>query len=122
VGSTDVPGGPAGDATYGFLRDPSGAITLFLVNDQPTSARGITDAGLIAGFIFTDNGFSGFVGSLSGPSSFQALTIPAAELLNVPGAAGTIVQGIGNSGVVVGYWFDADGFEHAYFATPSRGK
>ena len=123
VGSADVPGGPAGDATYGFLRDPGGAITLFLVNDQATAGRGITDAGLIAGFIVTeDGGVSGFVGSLSGSSSFQSLTIPASGLLNVPGAVATIAQGINNAGVVAGYWFDADGFQHAYFATPSKGK
>ncbi len=123
MGSADIPGGPAGDATYGFLRDAGGAITLFLVNDQATAARGITDAGLIAGFIVTeDGGVSGFVGSLSGSSGFQSLTIPASGLLDVPGAVATFAQGISNSGVVVGSWVDADFFEHAFIATQSKGK
>jgi uncharacterized membrane protein len=41
---------------YGWLRDPSGAISLFQVNGANTAARGITDSGVITGFVNTGLG------------------------------------------------------------------
>ncbi len=107
VGSTSSPSGD-----QGFLRDSHGTITLFQVNGAQTRARGINDSGQIAGFREGISGLEGFVGTLSG----------GFEPLIVPGATDTIVQGIANSGVVVGYWFDVDGFVHGFIATPLPPK
>lgn len=110
------PGSPAG--TYGFLRRESGAITLFRVNGASTRARGITDSGVITGFVGA-SGFSGFVTTLAPGAGFQALTIPAADLLNAPGGGiSTVPEGINNSRLIVGVWTDATGVLHGFLATP----
>src|SRR3989442_1637138 len=55
VGSASLPSGvactgcPAG--LYGWLRAASGSLTFFQVNGHSTRARGITDSGVITGFI-----------------------------------------------------------------------
>ena len=108
------PGSPAGN--YGFLRRSDGTITLFRVNGVATRARGITDAGVITG----DADGSGFVTTLAPGADFQAVTIPAANLLTVPGALQTIPEGIGNSGNVVGIWLDGDANFHGFLAEPTK--
>lgn len=123
VGSVNLPAGaayagsPAGQ--YGFVRQPSGAMTLFRVNGSPTRARGISDAGLVVGFTSTDDGnFQGFTVPAPGGSGFQALTVPASGLVVVPGAVSTFPQGIDNAGRIVGGMIDADGNQHGFVALP----
>ena len=105
---------------YGFVREPSGAVTLFQVNGQPTRARGITDAGVIVGFTELDGSRVGFVGTLAGLGGFQTMT--DAELFVVPfaGAIRTIPEAIDNSGRIVGQWADESNQLHGFIATPVR--
>jgi hypothetical protein len=123
VGSATLPAGVACTGClagiYGWLRAPSGSLTFFQVNGHSTRARGITDSGLIAGFM-TDpvSGHQkGFVVELARTSSYQSLTVPDAELLEVPSAVITAPPAISNSGVIVGNWLDAFGF-HGFIAMP----
>jgi hypothetical protein len=91
----------------GWLRAEDGSVTYFTVNGGATSARGITDSGMIAGFV-NDPGsglFKGFVVELDG-SQCQSFTIADADLLHFPGSSGTFVGGIKNSGEVVGSYDD----------------
>jgi len=91
----------------------------FLVNGNATSARGITDSGVITGF-FTVGGEPqgpGFVTTLAASPQFQAITIPAEQLLSFPGAVLTVPGAIANDGTIVGVWFDADFNTHGFIAT-----
>ena len=108
-------GCPAG--RYGWLRAANGAITLFRVNGTTTAARGITDSGIITGFVRDPVTFNdkGFVISLSG-ASYQSITIPDTELLEFPGAVSTDPEAINNAGDVVGIWFDDVGTFHGFIA------
>jgi uncharacterized membrane protein len=119
VGGADLDAGVACTGClagiYGWLRAPNGAFSFFQVNGTGTQARGITDSGVITGFIDTGEGF---VVTLAGSSSYQSFAIPAAELLVVPGAVATSPEAISNKGTVVGSWFDAAGLEHGFIATP----
>jgi hypothetical protein len=110
-------GCPAG--RYGFRRVASGAITFFRVNGTTTTARGITDSGVIVGFVrdpVTLND-KGFVVSLSG-AAYQSFTIPDSELLQFPGAVSTEVEGINNAGDIVGIWGDDTSPFHGFIAHP----
>ena len=93
----------------GWLRTMDGSVTYFSVNGGGTSARGITDSGTIAGFVFDDDPDSdlvkSFVVELDG-SQCQSFTIADADLLQFPGASATFVAGIKNSGEVVGSYDD----------------
>jgi hypothetical protein len=117
-------GSPAGQ--YGFVRETSGAVTLFRVNGQATLGRGINDAGVIAGFTWIPYARPvGFVGTLASLGGFQEITIPDAELIRVPfyGAMDTYISAIDNNGRVVGQWIDVSGGYHGYIATPvPKGK
>jgi hypothetical protein len=125
VGSTILGLGGAYPASppglYAFLRHKSGAITLFRVNGAPTRARGITDSGLITGFVNVPGGSKGFVASLSAGAGYESLAILDAELLAVPGAVQTIPQAIGNSGHIVGQWDDGVTLR-GFIATPLPPK
>jgi len=105
---------------YGWLRASSGAITLFRVNGYRTAARGITDSGLITGWVIdpVSGHVKGFVGTLVGLPGYESLTIPDTELLEVPGAVLTIANGITDAGVMVGIFDDVTG-EHGFIAAPS---
>ena len=105
---------------YGFVREPSGAVTLFQVNGQSTRARGITDAGVIVGFTDLDGSRVGFVGTLASLGGFQTMT--DAELFVVPfaGAIWTIPEAIDNSGRIIGQWTDESGHLRGFIATPVR--
>ena len=109
-------------ANYGYVRSATGAMTLFLVNGRGTRARGISDSGVVTGYVRTDcegkSPFAGFVTTLAPRPAFQSLAIPCAQLLNVAGAAVTYPQGISNAGVVVGDWLDESGAVHGFVAMP----
>jgi hypothetical protein len=110
-------GSPEGN--YAFVRDADGHVTLFRVNGQGTFARGITDAGVISGFLNDAiTGHKGFITKLSGSSGYQAVSIPDANLLVVPPQSDTIPQGIANSDVVSGWEIDTAGNLHGFIATP----
>ncbi len=112
------PGSSSGP--YGFLRDKHGVITLFRVNGFLTRPRGITESGRIAGFLL-DEGTGkdrGFVVTLTGRGGFQSPTVPDADLLDVPGSVGTIVESIDDLGRVSGNWTDGAGGTHGFLATP----
>ncbi|MFB3091461.1 MAG: hypothetical protein ACE1ZG_09015, partial [Gammaproteobacteria bacterium] len=102
----------------GWLRTMDGTVTYFSVNGGATSARGINDSGTIAGFV-NDPGsglFKGFVVELDG-SQCQSFTIADADLLHFPGAVLTVLEGIKNSGEVVGSYDDGS-TEFGFIARP----
>ena len=122
------PGSPEG--SYGFVREPSGAVTLFRVKQPtweqgfPTWGRGINDSGVIAGFFqYPLSGFyAAFVGTLPSLGGYQEMT--DAELILVPfGVFATFFSAIDNNGRVVGSWIDAAGWPQGFIATPvPKGK
>jgi hypothetical protein len=116
------PGAPAD--SYGFLRQRDGALRLFGVTGGSTvRARGINNSGLITGFFTDANGVQrGFVARLAAGPSFQSLSIPDNDLLDVPGSARTLPETISDRGDVAGNWFDSAGTNHAFIATPLSGK
>ena len=79
-----------------FIRAPSGTLTWFTASNASTVATGINDEGSIVGYLETSapdiGGESGFVRSASG--TFQ--------YINYPGANGTQINGINDSGEMVG--------------------
>ena len=114
------PGNTDSFVRYGWLRAKDGTVTYFQINGDRTAARGITDSGTIAGFVddSTSGLFKGFVTELDG-SQCQSITIAAGDLLHFPGAFGTFVGGIKNSGEVVGEYYDATtGLNYGYIAWP----
>ena len=111
----------SGQGPYGFLRDRGGKITLFRVNGYRTRARGITESGRIAGFLTDDTEKNwGFVVTLKARGGFQALTVPACDLLDPPGQVFMSVASIDELGRVSGSWTDAAGGVHGFLATPTR--
>jgi hypothetical protein len=101
--AANAPGTGCVDPTrYGFVRSASAAFKYFRVNGGNTAARGINDAGLIAGFA----GGEGFVVSLPAGPTCQSLTVSAGNLLssNDPNDVGTFAQGINNAAIVSGAW------------------
>lgn len=112
------PGSPAGH--YGYLRQPSGATSLFRARiagtDRQTRPRGITDDGRVIGFYLEVNGeFRGFYGQMSNLSGNSLLN---AESLSVtPTALRTVAEGINNHGHIVGLFIEADGRTRGFIAT-----
>lgn len=114
-----LPGDP-GVRRYGWLRTADGSLTYFIVNGESTRARGINDRGQIVGWVDDPSGGAfqkGFVVKLKG-SGCQALTVPAGDLLELPGSVNTSPEGITNSGDVVGVAIDGTGVFHGFVATP----
>jgi len=118
--NSPCPGSLDGLPRYGWLRTADGNVTYFDVNGGRTSARGITDAGTIAGFVTdTTTGVTkGFVVELDG-SQCQSITVSDDDLLVALGATSTFVGDIKNSGEVVGS-FNSTGSSPSlgYIATP----
>src|SRR3984885_4905890 len=119
------PGAPAGQ--YGYLRAANGSVTYFWINGEDTYARGISDEGRIVGYFgpLPFPQLTGFIIELkelhsSKPSAtgFVALAIPARNQLQVPGAFGTLPQGISTEGVVSGTFVDGSGDAHGFVARP----
>ena len=103
---------------YGWLRATDGTVTYFAVNGSHTSARDISDEGSIVGFVFdpNDGKFKGFKVELDG-SQCQSITVAASDLIEFPGAETTFLQGIKNSGAIVGS-YDGPSNSHGFIATP----
>ena len=113
------PPGLADSVRYGWVRTTDGNVTYFDVNGLRTSARGITNSGVIAGFVqypFTNMG-RGFVTELDG-TQCQAITIAEEDLLEFPGAFFTIAHGVTQSGDVVGWYERELGIIGGFIATP----
>jgi hypothetical protein len=106
------------EGIYGFLRTPRGEFSFFRVNGADTRARGLSDSGLIAGQVDTDTGVKSFVTRIRG-LPYEAITIPDAGLLQVPGSDFTLAEGINNRGDVVGVYLDADFGSHGFVARQS---
>ena len=103
VGSAVLPGG-----SQAFLRQPDGTIVLFQIGGNPTRARGISDTGLMTGFVTIGAVTSGFVGDSLGY-----------QLLDIPGSTFTVGEAINNAGQVSGLYVDtATGATHGFIATP----
>jgi hypothetical protein len=113
------PPSTGGTVRYGWLRTADGTVTYFDVNGDRTSARGITDSGTIAGFVLDSASGStkGFVAELDG-SQCQSITIADEDLLQFPGADGTVVGGIKNSGEVVGTYDFGPGTGFGFIGRP----
>ena len=122
VGSVifDVGGAYPGSApgAYGFVLRRGASLMLFRVNGLPTRARGITDSGLITGFVGRTSIASAFVAALPSAAPFQNVVIAAVDLIQVPGAANTLAQGIDNKGRVVGISTSTAGVESGFVAVP----
>ena len=102
---------------YGWVYKKDGSVVLFQVNGQNTRARGISDAGYIAGVVRDplSGEFRGFV--IRAPKvSCALIDIDSADLLQFPGAFAIYPEGISNSGDVVGIFFDTFG-SHGFVAT-----
>ena len=108
----------SGQGPYAFVRDADGHVTLFRVNGQKARARGITDSGVITGFLDDPTtGYKGFVTKLQGSSGYQAVSIPDSSLLVSPLQGATYALGIANNGAVSGSAFDTTaGLEHGFIA------
>jgi uncharacterized membrane protein len=105
VGSAHVPG----IGTEGFLRQPGGAMSFFQLDGQVTRARGINDLGVMTGNLNDTLGnFHAWVGTSLGY-----------ELIDIPGAMGTVGQSINNAGQVSGFYYDGVGNSHGFIATPA---
>lgn len=100
-----------GGADTGFLRAPDGTITEFVVlRVMRTSPQCINDAGTIAGTTMTKKSvYGGFVRAPSG--TITKVNVPAAGKHK---SQGTWVQGINKTGVITGYYTDANGLSHGY--------
>jgi uncharacterized membrane protein len=103
---------------YGFIRAPDGFVAIFTVNGDPTSARGITDAGAITGFVLVNNDEVGFVIPAPKRAGFQTLSVSKKDLLRFPGAADTFPEGISDDGILAGFWTDRSGTNHGFIAAP----
>ena len=121
------PGAPAGQ--YGYLRAANGIVTYFRINGVDTYARGISDEGKIVGYFgaLPFPQVTGFVidvkalhSSKPPAAGFFALAIPARNQLQIPGAIGTLPQGISIEGVVSGTFVDGSGDAHGFIARIRR--
>lgn len=112
------PGSPGGP--WGFLMRKNGPPSLFRVNNSFTRARGISDSGDIAGFIGGGSNSVGFVIRLPDTSLLQSVTATPDQLIAVPGALSTFVQGIDNTGRVAGWSIDANNVSTAFVARPGK--
>lgn len=116
-------GAPAG--VYGFSRNKSGALTWFTVNGGATSARGINSSGRITGYYrdSATNVSKGFVATLARSPAYQALTVPASSVLEIPSGTATFPEGIDGSGRIAGSWVeDGTGYLHGFVAAPLSKK
>lgn len=105
VGSARVP--PLG--TESFLRQPGGAMSFFQLDGHQTRARGLNDLGVMTGNLNDAGGvFHAFVGTSLGY-----------ELIDVPGATGTVGEAINNAGQVSGFYLDGASNPHGFIASPA---
>jgi hypothetical protein len=115
-GDAAYPGSAEG--LYAFVRNADGRVTLFRVNGLATRARGISDSGVVTGFLGDSGTFKGFVMKLQGSPGYQAVSLPDGSLLASPLGSDTLALGIANNGVISGAAYDAAGNEHGFIATP----
>jgi probable HAF family extracellular repeat protein len=94
--------------THSFLYS-NGSFSPINVPGNPSGiATGINNEGEIVGYVGVGNFYEGF---LDDNGSFS--------MFSVPGSAGTEAFGVNDLGDVVGMYFDANGGEHAFLATPT---
>jgi uncharacterized membrane protein len=107
---------------HGFLRDPSGSITILdapgagTAAEQGTELRGVNTSGTIAGGISV-----GTVNGVVGAShSLVLVTSGTYTIFDPPqaGAHSSIAEAINDSGAVVGTYRDANLVRHGYLRQP----
>lgn len=111
-------GSPGGQ--YAWVRQPSGAVTFFRVNGLPTRARGINDAGEVAGW-FNDTAagdIKGYVTSAPVAGGYVSVPVAAADYIVAPGAEQTFIEGINNAGFISGSVYYPDGSSEGFVAVP----
>jgi hypothetical protein len=107
-------GSPAGN--YAWVRSSTGVVTTFRINGVQTRARGINDGNKVAGWITVPGtGQRGFVIDAPSGGGHVDIAIDPADLIQVPGAANTIVEGINNRGDLSGIWDSGAGTEFRGF-------
>jgi hypothetical protein len=105
---------------YGFIHARSGFVAIFAVNGNPTDARGITDAGMITGFVWLDivSYAVGFVIPTPESAGFQTVSVLPKDFVRVPGSSQTFPEGISDDGTLAGLWTDKSGATHGFIAAP----
>jgi predicted membrane protein len=113
---------PARDVLHGFVRDPSGEITIFLVPGsgtalgeyQGTRPTAIGPAQVSVGY-YTDEGYvyHGYMRHTNGQTA----------RFDAPGAGsaanqGTVASAINDAGVIAGYYLDAASVFHGFVLAP----
>lgn len=101
--------GPLG-SREGYIHQVGGSDRRFQVSidgvNYPTVARGISDSGAIAGIFYTENGFEGFVGSLSDdPDDYDLVPDAVFNADTVPECETVFLSRINNKGVIAGICF-----------------
>ena len=92
----------------GYVHEIGGSDRRFQVSidgvNYPTVARGISDSGVIAGVFYTENGFEGFVGSLSDdPDDYDLVPDAIFNAETVPGCTQVFISRINDKGVMAGF-------------------
>jgi len=96
--------------TFGFLR-AAGTTSLFGVSGSPgTVGTGISDAGVIVGYIFSDAG---------GDASFERDQSGNIAVISLPfGNTSNVAVGINRGGQITGYYADSTGAFHGWVGVP----
>lgn len=116
---------PGVSRQYGWLRSAAGDIKFFAVNGWPTYARGISASGTTAGWYLSFDSESGAIavkGFITEVGAAACQSIPAAEenQIQFPGSPFTYVEGITNSGTLIGHYFDDAGIVSTGFVARPR--
>jgi probable HAF family extracellular repeat protein len=95
----------------GFLLDPNGnSTTINFPGALNTFANGINNLGDIVGYYYDGRTTHGFLMDPAG--NFTSFDVPEAS------PPGTLPFAINDAGEIVGFYWDANGFNHAFIATP----
>jgi len=119
-----------GTFTQGFVRTSDGTITTFMapvgIYLQGTFAEAVNDHGTVAGYYLAETGngngqfftaYFGYVRTSSGV--FTTFSAPGAGMYCVP-FCGTAATGINESGVVTGWYLDANLVSHGFVGLPGQ--
>lgn len=123
-------GSPLANGRWSFVFTPTngtdpmlgGTVSYFRIRNVSTVARGINDSGVIAAWTMEPDGQHSFV---IAPAGVQEIVMPEPHGTNcspaLNGPAGSVVEGLNNSGQVSGYFTDASCRDHGFIADPAAG-